>query len=179
LALVVVIIRIVVAAVFLAAALAKLASLRRTWARVRLFGIPEPLSWPVAIALPVTELLIAILLIPDATARAGGALAALALLVFIAAIVRLLVCGEAPDCHCFGLLHSSRVGPGMLVRNLVLAGLAGIIAVAGPGASLGVAVAPWAVLVAAVAVGVVAMAGWRDRTQARRRVRAVGKSATD
>jgi uncharacterized membrane protein YphA (DoxX/SURF4 family) len=179
LALAVLILRIVLAAVFLAAALAKLASLRRTWARVRLFGIPETLAWPVAIGLPVTELLIAVLLIPDPTARAGGVLAAVALLAFIAAIARLLARGEAPDCNCFGLLHSSRVGPGMVVRNLVLAMLAGVIAVAGPGTSLDIAVLPWALMVAVAAVGVVAVSSWRDRTQARRRLGAVGKSAAD
>ncbi len=110
-ALAVLILRIVLAAVFLLAALAKLASMRRTWARVRLFGIPDALARPVAVALPITELVIAVLLIPEVTARAGGVLAAVALLVFAAAIVRLLARGEAPDCNCFGLLHASRVGP--------------------------------------------------------------------
>lgn len=178
-ALAVLILRIVLAAVFLLAALAKLASMRRTWARVRRFGIPDALARPVAVALPITELVIAVLLIPDATARAGGLLAAVALLVFAAAIVRLLARGEAPDCNCFGLLHASRVGPAMLARNLVLAALGGVVAIVGPGTSLGITPAAWTVAVAIAAIGVLAVAGWRDRTQTRRRLDAVGKSATD
>jgi len=177
LALAVLILRIVLAAVFLLAALAKLASMRRTWARARLFGIPDALARPIAVALPITELVIAVLLIPDATARTGGVLAAVALLVFAAAIGRLLVRGEAPDCNCFGLLHSSRVGPAMLARNLVLAALGGVVAIAGPGASLGITPAAWTAAVALAAIGVFAVAGWRDRVQARRRLDAVGKAS--
>jgi uncharacterized membrane protein YphA (DoxX/SURF4 family) len=179
LAVVVLVIRIALAAIFLAAGLSKLAALRRTRARVRLFGVPEALARPVAVALPVTELVIGALLIPDTTARAGGLLAAVALVVFAGAIVRLIVRGEAPDCNCFGLLHSSRVGPGMLVRNLALAALAAVVAAAGPGSQLGVAVAPWAVLVVVVAVAAVAGATRRERAQTRRRLGAIGKSASD
>ena len=73
LALVVLILRIVLAALFLTAALAKLAAVPRTAARVRLFGIPEALARPVAVGLPALELVIAALLIMDVTARAGGA----------------------------------------------------------------------------------------------------------
>ncbi len=178
-ALVVLILRIALAAIFLAAGFAKLASLRRTWARVRLFGVPEALARPVVVGLPLVELVIAVLLIPDATARAGGALAALALGVFAVTIARLLVRGEAPDCNCFGLLHSSRVGPGMLGRNVVLAAAGALVAAAGPGAGLGVALAPWAAAVAIAAIAVVGVASWRDRVDARRRLGALGKSATD
>jgi hypothetical protein len=55
------------------------------------------------------------------------------LLAFCVAIVRLMVRGEAPDCHCFGSVGSAPVGTGTLVRNLVLVGLAGFVAVAGWG----------------------------------------------
>ena len=106
-------------------------------------------------------------------------LAAVALLVFVAAIVRLLARGEAPDCNCFGLLHSSRVGPGDAGTQPGPCGAGRGVAVAGPGASLGITLAAWTVAVAVAAVGVLAVAGWRERTQARRRLDAVGKSATD
>jgi hypothetical protein len=165
--------------VFLAAALSKLASVRRTSARVRLFGVPEALARPTAIVVPVAELVMAALLVPAATARAGGLLAALALVVFAGAVARLVARGEAPDCNCFGLLHSSRVGPGMLVRNLVLAALGAVVAVAGPGTAIGVAVAVWVALVGVAAVAVVGFATGRERAQTRRRLGAVGKSAAD
>lgn len=178
-ALAVLILRIALAAMFLAAGLAKLASLRRTGARVRLFGVPEAFARPVAVCLPLVELAIAVLLVPDATARAGGALAALALGVFAVSVARLLVRGEAPDCNCFGLLHSSRVGPAMLCRNVVLAAAGALVAAVGPGASLGVALAPWAAVVAIVATAVAGFASWRDRAEARRRLGELGKSAAD
>jgi hypothetical protein len=163
----------------LAAALSKLASVRRTSARVRLFGVTESLARPTAIAVPVAELVIAAFVIPDATARAGGLAAALALIVFAAAVVRLMARGEAPDCNCFGPLHSSRVGPGMLARNLVLAGFGVSVAVAGPGAGLGIAFAAWAGLVGAAGIAVVGCVTWRERARTRRRLGAVGKSAAD
>jgi peroxiredoxin len=36
-----------------------------------------------------------------------------------------MIRGESPDCHCFGQLHSEPVGWSTLIRNLVLAGIAG------------------------------------------------------
>jgi uncharacterized membrane protein YphA (DoxX/SURF4 family) len=165
--------------VFLAAALSKLTSVRRTSARLRMFGVTESLARPTAIAVPVAELVIAVLLVSDATARAGGLAAALALIVFSAAVARLMARGEAPDCNCFGPLHSSRVGPGMLARNLVLAAVAVAVAVAGPGAGLGIAFAAWAGLVGVAAIAVVGCATWRERAQTRRRLGAIGKSAAD
>jgi Methylamine utilisation protein MauE len=179
LAVAILIVRIALAAVFLAAALSKLASFRRTWARVRLFGVPEALARPTAVALPAIEVVVGVLLVPDATARAGGLLGTAALVVFAVAVIRLMVRHEAPECTCFGLLHSSRVGPGMLVRNLVLASLGATVAAAGPGTALGVAFAAWATLVAVAALVVVALASWRERTRARRRLGAVGKSLVD
>lgn len=178
-AVVVLVIRIALAAVFLAAGLSKLVTLRRTAARVRLFGVPEALARPVAIVLPVSELVIAALLVPDATARVGGLLAAVALVAFAGAIVRLIARGEAPECNCFGLLHSSRVGPGMLARNLVLAALGAVVAIAGPGTQVGIAAGLWAALVALAAGGATLAAARRERAYARRRVGAMGKSATD
>jgi uncharacterized membrane protein YphA (DoxX/SURF4 family) len=165
--------------VFLAAALSKLTSVRRTSARVRMFGVTESLARPTAIAVPVAELVIAVLLVSDATARAGGLAAALALIVFSTAVARLMARGEAPDCDCFGPLHSSRVGPGMLARNLVLAAVGVAVAVAGPGAGLGIAFAAWAGLVGLAAIAVVGCATWRERAQTRRRLDAIGKSAAD
>lgn len=164
---------------FLAAALSKLASVRRTSARVRLFGVPEALARPTAIAVPVAELVIAALLVPAATARAGGLLAVLALVMFAGAVARLMARGETPDCNCFGLLHSSRVGPGMLVRNLVLAAVGAMVAVVGPGTATGVAAVVWVGLVGVAAVAVVVFATGRERARTRRRLGAVGQSAAD
>ena len=176
-AVVVLTLRIALAVMFGVAALAKIASFRRTWARVRLFGIPEAVSRPVAIAIPVAELGTVALLIPGATARAGGVVAAIVLGGFSVAVARLLVRGEAPDCNCFGLLHTAHVGPGMLVRNLVLAALALVVAIAGPGALTGIAFWPWAVVVVAAAAATVVVARLRDRRERQRRLHPAGRSA--
>jgi hypothetical protein len=176
-AVVVLTLRVALAVMFGVAALAKIAVFRRTRARVRLFGIPEAISRTVAIAIPATELAAVALLIPDATARGGGVVAALALGVFSVAVARLLVRHEAPDCNCFGVLHTTRVGPGMLVRNLVLTALALIVVIAGPGVRTGIAFWPWAALVVAAAAATVLGARLRDRRERQRRVRPAEGSA--
>ena len=45
-------------------------------------------------------------------------------LVFSVAIALSLARGRAPECHCFGQLHSAPAGPMTLARNAVLAALA-------------------------------------------------------
>jgi len=177
LAVVVLTLRIALAVMFGVAALAKIASFRRTWARVRLFGVPEAVSRPVAILIPTAELGAVALLIPDVTARAGGAVGALALGAFSIAVARLLVLGEAPNCNCFGVLHTTRVGPGMLARNLTLTAVALVVAIAGPGARTGIAFWPWAVVVAAAIAATVVAARLRDRRERLRRVRPAERSA--
>jgi peroxiredoxin len=57
---------------------------------------------------------------------------------FSAGIANAMFRGLAPDCHCFGQLHSSPVGWRALGRNLALLGVAGFVAVGGwssPGTS--------------------------------------------
>ena len=49
------------------------------------------------------------------------------LLLFVAGISVNLARGRTPDCHCFGQLHSAPAGPSTLIRNLVLAALAGVV----------------------------------------------------
>ncbi len=178
-AVVVLTLRIALAVIFGVAALAKIASFRRTWARVRLFGVPEPVSRPVALVIPAVELGAVALLIPDVTARVGGVVGALALGAFSIAVARLLVRGDAPECNCFGVLHTTRVGPGMLARNIALTALALVVAVAGPGARAGIAFWPWAIAVAAAAAATVVAARLRDRRERLRRIRPAERSTGD
>src|SRR5581483_7077096 len=103
------------------------------------FGMPAPLAGPLGLLLPLAELLLAVLLLPLATAW-WGALGALALLaVFVAGIAASLARGRRPDCHCFGQLHSAPVGWSTLARNAALAAVAIFVVAAGrddPGLSL-------------------------------------------
>ena len=130
-----------------------------------------------AIAIPVAELVVVALLVPGVTARAGGVAAALTLGVFSAAVARLVVRGEAPECNCFGLLHNSRVGRAMLARNLALVALALVVAIAGPGALAGIAFWPWAIAVVVAAAATAAAARIRDRRDRQRRLRPAEGSA--
>jgi uncharacterized membrane protein YphA (DoxX/SURF4 family) len=152
--------RLLLAAVFAVAAVGKLAGRSRTVETLAEFGVAVPLRRPVAIALPLAELAIAIALLPSATAAWAALAAALLLAVFTAAVARALTQGREVDCNCFGSLGPSRISRWTLARNALLLVLAGGVAIAAqsdPGTSavawLGnLGTAGVAMLVAGVAV---------------------------
>jgi peroxiredoxin/uncharacterized membrane protein YphA (DoxX/SURF4 family) len=120
--------RLFLAAVFAVAGLAKLSDGAGSRRAVSDFGVPARFVAPVALLVPFAELTTAAALLPTASAR-WGALGALALLgALSAAIAVQLARGNRPDCHCFGKLHSAPVGRSTLVRNGVLAAVAGAVA---------------------------------------------------
>jgi uncharacterized membrane protein YphA (DoxX/SURF4 family) len=127
--------RLLLALVLLVACLAKLADRAGSREAVLGFGVPEALAGSVTTLLPLAELAAAVLLVPAATARAGAVIAAALLVSFCAGITRSIAHGEAPDCHCFGQLHSSPAGPKTLARNLLLGAAAVLVVVGGPGTS--------------------------------------------
>lgn len=114
--------------VFAVAAVAKLADQGGTRRAIEGFGAPSRVAPAGALALPIVELAIAAALLPAATAAWGGLAATALLLVFSAAVARSLRAGSAPDCNCFGGLTQTEVGRGTLLRNLLLAALAGLVA---------------------------------------------------
>jgi peroxiredoxin len=119
--------RVILAAVFTVAGVAKLADRAGSRQAVIDFGAPVTLATPLALFLPLVELAVAAALLPVASAW-WSALGALALLLFfIAAMAVNLARGRKPDCHCFGQLGSSPVGWSTLARNGILAGAAGFI----------------------------------------------------
>lgn len=121
----------VLASVFAVAGIAKLADRKGSRASGVGFGVPDRIAGFVALALPLFELAIAAGLLIAAT-RVWAAAAALVLLaVFSAAIGYAMARGRAPDCHCFGQLHSAPAGWSTLARNAILAALAGFIVLAG------------------------------------------------
>ena len=130
--------RLLLAAVFVVAAAGKLASRSRTVATLAEFGVPESIRRPIAIALPLAELAIAVGLLPAATAAWAAVAAALLLAAFTAAVARTLLQGREVDCNCFGSLGPSRISRWTMVRNVLLLVLAGGVAIAaqsGPGTS--------------------------------------------
>jgi peroxiredoxin len=131
--------RMVLAAVFLTAALGKLRDLAGARQALTDFGVPPGMARVAGPLLPTAELALAVGLLVPGTAWWAAVAAAGLLLVFCAGIGRALVRGERPDCQCFGRAHSRPIGLGTLARNAVLFAFAIFIAVAGwddAGASL-------------------------------------------
>ena len=125
--------RLVLCIVFIVAALSKLADRPGSRRALTEFGAPAVLAAPLAIFLPLAELVVATLLIPSSTAWLG-ALGVLSLLIlFVLGIAANLVQGRKPDCHCFGQLHSAPAGWKTLLRNGMLAAVAGFVVWQGPG----------------------------------------------
>jgi len=119
--------RVLLATVFLVAGLAKLADLAGSRQALRDFGVPAKLATPFSVLLPLAELAIALALVPTGSAW-WAALGALALLpLFVVGIGFNLAHGRTPDCHCFGQQHSAPAGWSTLIRNLVLAAVAGVV----------------------------------------------------
>ena len=119
--------RVVLAAVFAVAGIAKLLDPAGSRKSLRDFGVPDALARPFAVLLPLAELICSGALLFDASAGWGAKGVAVLLILFIAGIGISLARGRKPDCHCFGQLGSEPVGAWTLVRNVVLLGLAGLV----------------------------------------------------
>src|SRR5215510_1371160 len=130
--------RLFLAGTFAVAGAAKLADLAGSRKAMRDFGVPSKLADVFGTLLPLAELAVAVALVVPMTAWWGGVAALSLVLIFVAGIGYNLAQGRTPDCHCFGQLHSAPAGWSTLIRNLVLAGFAGLVvgfgrSVAGPG----------------------------------------------
>lgn len=154
--------RVLLVAVLGLAGVTKLVDRAGTTTALRDFGIPEPLVRPLAIALPVAELLIAGALIPAATAGGAAAVAAALTVAFIAVVARTVARGKRPDCRCFGPLTAAPVGWSTVARDGGLLVLAGFVAA---GALNGVTPSPTAAQTAVIAgalatLGIVGFGAW-------------------
>lgn len=95
------------------------------------FGVPESLAKPFGWLLPVIEIGVAVALLPLATAWVGAIAAFSLLLIFTTAMGVSLARGQAPDCHCFGAIHSEPVSGSTIARNVSLMAVAGLIILQG------------------------------------------------
>ena len=125
--------RIFLFGVFALAGVGKLLDLEGSEKAVREFGVNEELAKPLAIFLPAAELLIALALLPVSTAWAGAIGGFLLLTVFTGGMIWQMAKGNAPDCHCFGAIHSEPVSIKSLIRNIVFAILAFFLVARGAG----------------------------------------------
>jgi methylamine dehydrogenase accessory protein MauD len=161
--------RALLAVVFATAGVGKLLDLEGSRRSLRDFGVPERFASVAGTLLPIVELVTAALLLIAPTAQWGALLALLLLLAFIAGITRAMRQGVAPDCNCFGQIHSAPAGRGTLVRNGVLAALAAFVLIGGPGPALddwigdrsGAELVALVGVVAAVGLGAWAFQLWR------------------
>src|ERR687898_376688 len=119
--------RLLLAAVFVVAGGAKLADRAGSRRAVADFGVPAPLAATLGVLLPLAELAVAAALIPTSTAWWGAVGALVLLLVFVVGISANLARGRKPECHCFGQLYSEPAGWKTLVRNGILAAVAGFV----------------------------------------------------
>jgi peroxiredoxin len=112
--------RLLLAAVFSVAGVAKLVDFKGSRKSLADFGVPGFLAPPLAVLLPLAELACAVALIPDASVWWGARGVVVLLALFIAGIGINLARGRRPNCHCFGQLSSSPVSGKTLARNAVL-----------------------------------------------------------
>lgn len=125
-----IVLRAVLVGVFAVAGVAKLLDRPGSRAALTGFGVPDRYVRFGAVALPLGELVVAGALVPPATAPFAGLGALALLLVFAVAITRVMRAGRAPDCHCFGQLHSAPAGRPTLLRNGALSVVAATVTVA-------------------------------------------------
>jgi uncharacterized membrane protein YphA (DoxX/SURF4 family) len=113
--------RLAVGLVLLAAGALKGGS--RTWVQeAGALGAPRP----VALALPWVEVALGALLVADVGGRTTS-LAALVLLVgFTVLVAGQVLRGRRVPCACFGQFSRKPMGPGAVVRNVVLVALAAV-----------------------------------------------------
>jgi putative oxidoreductase len=88
------------------------------------YGIVSAFQARIAsVVLPVAELALAVDLVIGWELWAGSLLACLLLGVFTLVAIRTLVQGRRLRCSCFGGGQGDYIGPGLIVRNVVLFGL--------------------------------------------------------
>ena len=80
-------------------------------------------AWAIPV-LPWFEMLLGAVLVSGLARPAAAALAGLVLLAFTGLVVLNLARGRRPPCACFGASSRRPIGPGSLVRNVVLLALA-------------------------------------------------------
>jgi uncharacterized membrane protein YphA (DoxX/SURF4 family)/thiol-disulfide isomerase/thioredoxin len=124
--------RLLLAAVFGVAGLAKLADIAGSRRSMADFGVPAALAPAFAVLVPCAELACAAALATVRLAWWGSIGASTLLIAFTAGMTTNLLLGRKPDCRCFGQVHSSQIGWPTVIRNAVLLGMAAFIASQGP-----------------------------------------------
>lgn len=125
------IIRLALFGILSVAALGKFLDRKGSQDAVRAFGTPDALVTTFAVLIPIAELIFAFCLLFVSFSWIGAAGALLLMVTFIGGMLVQIIKGEAPDCHCFGQIHSEPVGPKSLIRNILIAILPVVLLVSG------------------------------------------------
>lgn len=159
---VILLLRVILAAIFAVAGVGKLIDRNGSEQAARDFGVPERVVGGFAVLLPLAELAIAVLLLFTSTSWYAALAGAFLMLAFTVGMIYQVVKGNAPDCHCFGQIHSEPVGKMSVVRNLVFFAIAAFIFFQGiRGQGMSIATTPWEggilVLLFVIASGIVGL----------------------
>lgn len=116
--------RVGVAAVFLFAAFPKLQDPEAFARDIDNYHVlPDAMVGPMAIAMPIAEVLVALALLLGVHARGAALVTAGMLLTFIAAMAQALARGIDLDCGCFGSAAPTQVSGLTIARNVFLLAL--------------------------------------------------------
>ena len=125
------VLRLALATVFGVAAFGKLADREGSEKALNDFGVPKSLIPASVYLLPISEIAVAITLLFVEVSWFGAIGAAGLFAVFTSGMIYQLAKGNAPDCHCFGQIHSEPVGVTSILRNVALLAIAVILIFAG------------------------------------------------
>lgn len=125
------VLRLALATVFGVAAFGKLADREGSEKALNDFGVPKSLIPASVYLLPISEIAVAITLLFVEVSWFGAIGAAGLFAVFTSGMIYQLAKGNAPDCHCFGQIHSEPVGMTGILRNVALLAIAVVLIVAG------------------------------------------------
>ena len=151
-------IRLFLFGVFVLAGITKLLDREGSEKALKDFGVPGDLAKPVATALPIAEIAIGLMFLFVSTSWLGAIAGLLLLMVFIGGMIYQIAQGNAPDCHCFGQIHSEPVGKSSLIRNIGFAILALLLVARGSdGQGLDLSSSPNDMLQAVIALGILVL----------------------
>src|SRR5687767_8227579 len=125
------IIRLVLFGILAVAGVGKLLDREGSEKAVKAFGTPDPFVRSFAFLIPIAELIFAFSILFVGMSWIGAVGALLLMVTFIGGMLVQMIQGNAPDCHCFGQIHSEPVGPKSLIRNFVIALLPLVLIVSG------------------------------------------------
>jgi uncharacterized membrane protein YphA (DoxX/SURF4 family) len=129
---VVIALRLIVAAIFLGAALPKIADPASFATDIDNYRmVPDAIIGPMSVVLPLLEALVGVALVTGIHARGASLVAAAMLVAFAVGMVQAIGRGIDLDCGCFGHVVETRVSWLTVTRNVVLT-LACAIVASGP-----------------------------------------------